>query len=388
MRHIKYIRKVYLLRKENRSLRCQIRYLNKRASYLLQIVKSINPDFDMDENPTETPIQNESIDSQKVLNPIITDLEQNLYVSKYHRDYSFESKLFSYTIYVSSSSAYRVIRDQIPLPSESLLRKYFSPFVKSIEQKLTDIEKVHEIFLERQNLFDSTEIKCCLSIDAFSINTFSNNNNFSFIFLILPFNRNYRPFPIHLYSTQNGNANETTFLRMKQIVEQSRETKFKIVFYSVDGDRFYEPLFHKSFNLILPFFSDLSSIDFKSIFSLFEDCEFLLIGSCWLHLIKNFRSKLLTDNMIVNPITQDPPINSSQLESILNLGCALLDKSSLAKLHDCHPLNLFTIGNALKLFFTASQEAFFFFLVFGFMNESLLNIKLKLKTRKYFLETI
>lgn len=85
---------------------------------------------------------------------------------------------------------------------------------------------VHELFLDREHLFESEQVKCCLSIDAFSINTFSNNNNFSFIFMILPFNRNFRPFPIHLYSSSSGSANDTTFLIMKKIVEQSKGTKF------------------------------------------------------------------------------------------------------------------------------------------------------------------
>lgn len=92
--------------------------------------------------------------------------------------------------------------------------------------------------------------------------------------------------------------------------------------------------------------------------------------------------------MIVNPFTQNSPINSIKLNSILDLGGALLDRGSLAKLHDCHPLNLFTIGNSIKLFFEADQEVFFFFIVLGFWNESLLNIKLAISTRQYFLEII
>ena len=70
------------------------------------------------------------------------------------------------------------------------------------------------------------------------------------------------------------------------------------------------------------------------------------------------------------------------------LGSALLDKGSLAKLHDCHPLNLFTIGNSLKLLYSSDSDAFFIFLILGFWNESLLNTKLKLHCRQFFLETI
>lgn len=206
--------------------------------------------------------------------------------------------------------------------------------------------------------------------------------------MILPFNRNFRPFLIHLYSSSSGSSNDTTSLIMKKIVEQSKDTKFKIVFFSVNGDRFFERFFCKSFSLINPFFANLASIDFNSIFQLFENYDFIFISSCWLHLLKNFRSKLLTNVMIVNPFTQNSPINSIKLNSILDLGGALLDRGSLAKLHDCHPLNLFKIGNSIKLFFEADQEVFFFFIVLGFWNESLLNIMLAISTRQYFLEII
>lgn len=53
--------------------------------------------------------------------------------------------------------------------------------------------------------------------------------------------------------------------------------------------------------------------------------------------MKNFRSKILTDLTVVNPYSKNTPIDSLHLESILHLGSALLDKGSLAKLHDCHP---------------------------------------------------
>ena len=81
-----------------------------------------------------------------------------------------------------------------------------------------------------------------------------------------------------------------------------------------------------------------------------------------LHIFKNFRSKLLTDLVVVNPQTKNTPINSEIIEEILHLGSALTDRGSLAKLHDCHPINIFTIGNSIKIFYKANPETFFFLL--------------------------
>lgn len=107
-----------------------------------------------------------------------------------------------------------------------------------------------------------------------------------------------------------------------------------------------------------------------------------------LHIFKNFRSKLLTDLVVVNPQTKNTPINSEIIEEILHLGSALTDRGSLAKLHDCHPINIFTIGNSIKIFYKANPETFFFFIVLSLWNELLLNTNLNLYTRQYFLETI
>ena len=392
MGQVKLQRTIFLLKKENKKLKIQLRYVTKRAMFLSRLVHKYESNFNIDDNidpdsDSFKECQLKSI-SQKVSDPIQNDFQTNLTISKYHREYSPESKFFSYTIYATSSSAYRVVRGQIPLPSEQILRKTFSPYINIVKKELTNIQYVKELFEARESLFPDEEIKCCLSVDAFSINTFSTNNNYSFIFLILPFNRNYRIFPVHLYSANTGNANTTTFQKMREIVQQSLNTKFKIVLFSVDGDRYYDPFFSKSFDYIYPFFTDLFLYNFTPIFELFENVLIEILSSDWLHLLKNFRSKILTDLTVVNPFSKNPPINSQQLENILKLGSALLDKGSLAKLHDCHPLNLFTIGNSLKLFFNSNSDAFFIFLILGFWNESMLNTKLSLKCRQFFLESI
>lgn len=103
--------------------------------------------------------------------------------------------------------------------------------------------------------------------------------------------------------------------------------------------------------------------------------------------MKNFRSKILTDKAIINLLSEEA-IKSFEIEKILKLGEALTSNGSLAKLRDCFPLNMFTIGNSLKLFYNSSPESFFIFLVFGLWNEAVLNKKFSNKTRLYLLQTL
>ena len=370
MRAIKLRRRIFLLSKEVRSLKIQLRFVTKRASYLLDYIRSKEPNFDIDQHvdPKSDNIKTNNSFNFTQRSPIIDDLDHNLIVKcPNNRNYSDETKFFCYTIYSISSSAYRVVRSELPFPSEQRLRKIFSPYVQKVEKQLTDINSIEQILNERGSLFGQNVIKCTLSVDAFSINTLDANDNYSFLYFILPFDTNIRPFPLHLETKETGNANSNTFDKIKFIIEKSKNTKFKIILVSVDGDRYYDPLFSIAFNFLKEkFFKNVNSIDLQSVFEFFETFSDVYMNSDPLHIFKNFRSKLLTDLTVVNPQTKNSPINSEAIEDILHLGSALTDRGSLAKLHDCYPINIFTIGNSIKIFYKSNPETFFFFFFFFF----------------------
>ena len=76
------------------------------------------------------------------------------------------------------------------------------------------------------------------------------------------------------------------------------------------------------------------------------------------------------------------------IEEILNLGDALTDRSSLAKMRDCHPLNIFTISNSLKIFQKLEKDTFLFFILFSIWNECVLNMAFSIKLRIFLFEII
>lgn len=389
MRHIKYQRKISLLLKENRNLKFRLTIVNRKLRKLADLCKIFEIDISNAYSKKEIngKICNKSEQHAKPISPILEDLEMNMMVNPNNRSFSLETKLFSYTIYTISAQAYRVIREVMPLPSDSILRRTFSPDIKNIEMQFSDISNVKSILDSRGSKFDF-KVQCSLSVDAFAVNNFSNTNNYAFIYLILPFTNLIRPFPIFLENTISGNANETTFSNINFILQQSQNSIFKIELVSVDGDRYYDPLFKLSRNL-LEFIdlNDITQINFENIVKFFDTNDKLFLSSDFLHLLKNFRSKLLTDQIIINPDIKEP-ILTSEIEKILKLNKALTDKGSLAKLQDSYPLMLFTIGNALKVFYTAPFSSFFYILFFGLWNEAILNEKITLHTRLYYLETI
>lgn len=93
------------------------------------------------------------------------------------------------------------------------------------------------------------------------------------------------------------------------------------------------------------------------------------------------RSRLLSGNIVCNPFYPRNPINSSELNRMLLLGQALTDNTSLGKLRDCYPLQLFTIPNAIKLYNTHTKESFFFVFIFALWIEANNNADLDKESR-------
>lgn len=142
MSGIKLQRRICLLNKQVRNLKIQLRFVNKRTNYLFNYIKEREKSFDIDDhidtNSEES--QKKKASNTRKKSPIIDDLDQFLMVDHtYNRTYSDEMKMFCYTIFSISSNVYRVLRDQLPLPSEQRLRKIFSQQIQKISKLLTDL---------------------------------------------------------------------------------------------------------------------------------------------------------------------------------------------------------------------------------------------------------
>lgn len=305
---------------------------------------------------------------------------------------------YAYSLYCQSSSCYEVIRSVLPFPCESNLRERYSPEVTKIEQRLTNPNEIETTLKIREKDFDEDIIYCTLAVDAFTVSNLMPKNkqnsqlNACFLYLLIPLNFSYKSFPLFLENTKNGNASDQTIKMIFFISNLCKKTKFKILFFSVDGDLKYDPLFVSAFNYFSKAIENIvNSCDIYSTnFLFFFDTlpEALMISDP-LHIFKNFRTKILRDNTVLSfNFFGAKPINSEIIESILNLGEALTDKGSLAKMRDCHPLNIFTISNTIKLFYKSNKDDFLFLFLVSVWNECLLNDFFSLKLRTFLLEIV
>ena len=157
-----------------------------------------------------------------------------------------------------------------------------------------------------------------------------------------------------------------------------------INYISVDGDNFYQQLFDNVFNQLS---HEILEENIEILFQKISDIKPYPLSD-FLHILKNARTRLLFSMIKVNPFDESPPIHVEILEEILHLGNPLTEKSSLAKMRDQYPLNIFTIYNAIILINNGENNAFYYVLLYALWNEALTNPKLAKNTRFYLLQVV
>ena len=80
-------------------------------------------------------------------------------------------------------------------------------------------------------------------------------------------------------------------------------------------------------------------------------------------------------------------INTFSISQFIDAADALFDNSSIGKMRDAYPLQLFTIKNSLILLNQYTKESFIYFVVFAFWSEAQLNEHIKPKTRVFLINT-
>ena len=86
-----------MLSKEVRSLKIQLRFITKRATYLLSYIKTKEPDFNIDQHvdPKEDNVKKNNTFNFTQRLPILDDLDHNLTMKcPNNRNYSDETKFF------------------------------------------------------------------------------------------------------------------------------------------------------------------------------------------------------------------------------------------------------------------------------------------------------
>ena len=367
----------HILEKNNIPYKMNFKYLEH--------MEEEEEDIDDDDNIAELTVK------ERMNSPILNELI-NISNSTLKRiNYSKEFKAFAYSLYCSSELCYRTLYEYLPFPSDSCLRKNFEENVKELESDLCSIENVVKTLRKRSK--SEKIINCTLVIDAFTTSLIkpyskkkfldSDKNN-CFLFLIEPHDKNLKIFPLFLYQSESGNANDLTISYIKQIIEISKSTYFNIKYTSVDGDKFYQIRFIENYKLIEKLIQKVINED---VFVLINETIGFQIAD-FLHLLKNSRSRILLYKVVINPFQHDDYLDYFELLKDPNINYLINDTSTLAKLRDELPRSLFQLNMSFYIKENYSPSTFFYFLIYSLWNEATYNTTIGPQTRKYFLHII
>ena len=289
-------------------------------------------------------------------------------------------------IYLTSPKCYNILKQAFPLPSKRSLYNKYGEKIKQTKIDLTDLNRLSYMMSQyrtRYNLTNNEWIPMTLGIDAFSFQcllasglktlkkTTSQSHeivddkneeigicnellyNNGFIFLGIPLDYKYPPKILHISIKDNGCYDATIQKKAESILKILSEQGFRFYFKSTDGDKgvskehneFYEKHIYKKS-------TRFSALCEKIWDWLNEEKERYIPISDPLHFLKNFRSRLIKENIKIATFIDEAGeeyASCDSINTILQLGNAIDDKSSLGKMRDSYVIQLFNMKNIAKL---------------------------------------
>lgn len=272
-------------------------------------------------------------------------------LTKSGNGYRFSNEMidFSYSIKYGTNP-YGQLRAFLPFPSEETLRKRMEHDLDSIQNNIMEDGNMHKItqiiFSNNSNYISEIKIDCIISIDAIEIALFKKSDSLIknlFIFYLIPLFDGIKPFPIKIITHQTGKANSETLDLIKTKISELFNENAQICpqYIATDGDYGYSSMYKSEFDILYDYFNKNDFNGLCDFISHLKENYFmrkiLLIIADMIHFIKNRRTQIVFDKIVM----KDKIIPVACLNDFLINSAAIEDKSSLSKLQDTFPIELF-----------------------------------------------
>lgn len=401
-KNIKKERQIQLLQNENNDLKDNISLLKKE-------IISLREKVDLQKDKTT-----DQDKSKRVNNDIFDEMIKVSKMTPNNRKYSEKYYGIMTSAFLVGESCYNILQKYLPIPHESKIREKMYPIIREYINDLLNKDNCDNIIKSLKMVQpDNDPLFVTLAIDAAKFKSISGieiKKNFTkiseladddtflnsiiddkvykniFVFHIQPVNKKIKPFPVHVHFSESGAAND----EIKETFEIIRKKllKYNIVvkFCASDGDHFYDHFhdlfFQKILKMIKQKQSFLEIIDFISKNFLSNDTVIPI--SDFLHSIKLLRSYFLEEKVHLD-IRSNISIKPTEMDKY-NLGHVLSDVSSIGRMKDAYPLELFSTDTILKSIDFNDFQILFFILPFNLMIESLKNPNLSISFRIFLLD--
>ena len=202
------------------------------------------------------------------------------------------------------------------------------------------------------------------------------DDNHVFAFCLLPLAPEHKHMMLHLMTHHTGNAGKSVVDTWKWLRECLTEQHFNVRFLATDGDVGYNAL---NKDLFVSWWPSFCQKGLESALAVLGKSRDGLVSD-FLHVIKNARSRILAGPVTINPEGLSP-FSAEDMNRVLQLGKALTDMSTVGKMKDIYPLQLFTLENFMKLVASGNFAMAFYVLPYALWVEVLRNPVLSQQTR-------
>ena len=243
---------------------------------------------------------------------------------------------------------YETLRTFLPFPSVQSLNTYFDDNLSQCVKQLSNIKKTTSLVnstlhtMKSYNDKSVNDFTLIMSVDAIDIKLFRRSNSFYksiFIFFCLPSKADEKGFLIHAILHQTGKASKDIRDRIMQIIHNvNKMTKVYIPILAVDGDPGYNKMHCEQFELIENAYDQGGFTKVvEMIANSITNKEKTWIITDMIHYAKNRRTQCIINELQINGTS----VNMEALLDIMHSSGAINDKSSLSKLQDAFPVEIF-----------------------------------------------
>jgi hypothetical protein len=277
-----------------------------------------------------------------------------------------------------SNQALKLLRQILPFPSSATIRRHYSATVASLIDDLSDItacNRLIQLAIESGDLPPAAVV--ALSVDAMALNSDGsqlpgNDSQNAFVFYVQPLDARFKCFPVHVISHPSGRATAPIQTAMEMIGEAIIAQGLHLKYLCADGDSCHNRRHFDFFQLWYPILVEKG----LSAALAFLDTESRIPIGDFLHIWKVYCNKIKAHPVTLIPSSASSAIHIDDLESILQLGSALRDKSSIGRMRDSYPIQLFSWCNCIKCVKNGMLHEFMYLLVWTLQEEIIRSIHL------------
>ena len=278
---------------------------------------------------------------------------------------------------LTSRRGYKLLRQILPVPSESCLRGHFSQQVKETKCLISERDRINEHIdkLISESLGNRDPIT--IGMDAFSFRTFHQkstlkspttvHDEFSngVVFMQIPLNAQIKVKVVHILIKSSGNLDDTCDEVYRAIVEKYHKLCVRCWFRATDGDRHVNKDHDQFFaQYVLSRRNDFNWL-LTTLYRRLIDTDMTMPISDPLHLAKNIRGKLLDHPVAVVTDAVNVSVTATLLEDVLHLGSALTDTTRIGRMRDFYVTSMFRLENVSLLLKANEYAAAFLFLPYS-----------------------